>query len=195
MLHLFSDCLQLSSKALGLRLPLDHELVLPGLGAVVREAQEVEGLRASLPSGGSVVGGEPPELDQPGLALMERQAELQQPVFEIHEELLPICLELTAEHHIICVPMRSPEGQRRSAEKVQEIIAEIIADARRLGSHTERLPVGSTMFPAGAVMTEARRVAKNIAKAKLKAQGVKVNYEVQLSEITKIANVLIPPCQ
>jgi hypothetical protein len=45
-------CLQLSSKALGLRLPLDHELVLPGFGAVVREAQEVEGLRASLPSGG-----------------------------------------------------------------------------------------------------------------------------------------------
>src|SRR5712664_4500049 len=97
-------CLQLSSKALGLRLPLDHELVLPGFGAVVREAQEVEGLRASLPSGGSLVGGEPQELDQPGLALMERQAELQQPVFEIHEELLPICLELTAEHHIICVP-------------------------------------------------------------------------------------------
>src|SRR5216684_3914075 len=104
VLHLFSDCLQLSSKALGLRLALDHERVLPGFGAVVREAQEVEGLRASLPSGGSCVGGEPPELDQPGLALMERQAELQQPVFEIHEELLPICLELTAEHHIICVP-------------------------------------------------------------------------------------------
>src|SRR5881275_397547 len=89
VLHLFSDCLQLSSKALGLRLPLDHELVLPGFGAVVREAQEVEGLRASLPSGGSCVGGE--------------SAELQQPVFEIHEELLPICLELTAERHIICV--------------------------------------------------------------------------------------------
>src|SRR6267378_433430 len=104
VLHLFSDCLQLSSKALGLRLPLDHELVLPGFGAVVRKAQEVEGLRASLPSGGSFAGGGPPELDQPGLALMERQAELQQPVFEIHEELLPICLELTAEHHIICVP-------------------------------------------------------------------------------------------
>jgi len=31
-------------------------------------------IRASLPSGGSRVGGEPPELDQPGLALMERQA-------------------------------------------------------------------------------------------------------------------------
>src|SRR2546428_6359816 len=71
VLHLFSDCLQLSSKALGLRLPLDHELVLPGFGAVVREAQEVEGLRASLPSGGSCVGRESAELDQPGLALLE----------------------------------------------------------------------------------------------------------------------------
>src|SRR5271165_4274099 len=66
-LHLVSDCLQLSDQALGLRLPLDHESVRPGLAAVVREAQKVERLRASPPSGGSVAGGEPPELDQPGL--------------------------------------------------------------------------------------------------------------------------------
>ena len=44
-----------------------------------------------------VAGGGPPELDQPGLALVERQAELLQPVLEVREELLPIRLELTAE--------------------------------------------------------------------------------------------------
>src|SRR5271157_341540 len=60
-------------------------------------AQKVERLRASPPSGGSVAGGEPPELDQPGLALVERQAELLQPVLEVREELLPIRLELAAE--------------------------------------------------------------------------------------------------
>src|SRR5271157_2268294 len=97
-LHLVSDCLQLSDQALGLRLPLDREPVRPGLAAVVREAQKVEGLRASPPSGGSVAGGGPPELNQPGLALVERQAELLQPVLEVREELLPIRLELTAEH-------------------------------------------------------------------------------------------------
>jgi len=40
--HLFPDLLQLSDKALGLRLPLDHELVRSGPAAVVRKAQKVE---------------------------------------------------------------------------------------------------------------------------------------------------------
>src|SRR5208337_4191720 len=40
-LHFFSDGLQLSDQALGLRLPLDHELVPSGLAAVVREAEKV----------------------------------------------------------------------------------------------------------------------------------------------------------
>jgi len=75
----FPDFLQLS-MALGLRLPLDHELVRSGPAAIVREAQKYEGLRASSPSDGSVVGGEPPEPDQPGLALVERQAKLFKPV-------------------------------------------------------------------------------------------------------------------
>jgi hypothetical protein len=44
-LHLVSDCLQLSDQTLGLRLPLDHELVPSGFAAVVGEAQKVEGLQ------------------------------------------------------------------------------------------------------------------------------------------------------
>ena len=70
-LHLVSDCLQLSDQSLGLRLPFDRELGRSGLAAGVREARKVERLRTSLSSGGSVAGGEPPELDQPGPALVE----------------------------------------------------------------------------------------------------------------------------
>src|SRR4051794_20482900 len=69
--------------------------------SVVREAQEVEGLRAPLPGSCSSLGGEPPELDQPGLALVERQAELRQPVLECHEKLPRLCLVLAADHQVI----------------------------------------------------------------------------------------------
>src|SRR6478672_10779170 len=97
MQQILPDCLQLSHHALGPRLPFDHEPAAPGPSAVVREAQEVEGLRASLPGSCPSLGGEPPELDQPGLALVERQAELRQPVLELRKELPRLCLVLTAE--------------------------------------------------------------------------------------------------
>jgi hypothetical protein len=42
----------------------------------------------------------------------------------------------------------------------------------------------------GVVMTEARRIARNLVKDELKRQGVKVSY-VEASEITKAANALI----
>src|SRR5260370_38122912 len=63
----------------------DRRPIFARRNTVVREAEEVEGLRASLPSGGSRLGGEPPELRQPGLAPLERQAQLQHPVFAIHQ--------------------------------------------------------------------------------------------------------------
>lgn len=43
---------------------------------------------------------------------------------------------------------------------------------------------------SGAVMTEARRIAKGIIKDTMKAKGIKVSY-VEASEITKAANALI----
>src|SRR5215218_3143293 len=64
MQQVLPDGLQLPHYALGLRLPFDHEPAAPGPCAVVREAQDVEGLRASLPGSCSSLGGEPPELDQ-----------------------------------------------------------------------------------------------------------------------------------
>jgi hypothetical protein len=47
--HLLSDLLELSHQAFGLCLTLDHELAASGFPAVVRKAQETEGLRAPLP--------------------------------------------------------------------------------------------------------------------------------------------------
>jgi hypothetical protein len=43
---------------------------------------------------------------------------------------------------------------------------------------------------SGAVMTEARRLARNLVKDELKKSGVKISY-VEASEITKAANALI----
>src|SRR5215469_1624201 len=47
--HLLSDLLELSHHAFDLRFAFDHELAASGLPAVVRKAQEAEGLRATLP--------------------------------------------------------------------------------------------------------------------------------------------------
>lgn len=43
---------------------------------------------------------------------------------------------------------------------------------------------------SGVVMTEARRLARNLVKDEMKRQGIKVSY-VEASEITKAANALI----
>src|SRR3954468_839028 len=102
--HVLSERLQLSHYACRLRLPLDHEPPVSGLPAIVREPQKVEGLRAPLPGGRSALGGEPPERDQPGLALVDRQAELRQPLCQRSEELSPLRSVLTADHQVIRIP-------------------------------------------------------------------------------------------
>src|SRR5271165_5488251 len=99
------------------------------------EAEKVERLRASLPGGRSVAGGKPPELDQPGLALVERQAELLQPVLEVREELLPICLGLTAEHHVIRVPADDhlpdcPTPSPLVSPEVDDVVEEHVGEDR-----------------------------------------------------------------
>lgn len=43
---------------------------------------------------------------------------------------------------------------------------------------------------SGVVMTEARRLARNLVKDEMKRQGIKISY-VEASEITKAANALI----
>ena len=85
----------------------------------------------------------------------------------------------------------SPEGQRLRAQEVQQSIAAIIADAQarpKLSSDDIRPLVEG--FPAGYVMIQARRLAKNIAREKLESSGVKM-YEIKASDINEIANALL----
>ena len=85
----------------------------------------------------------------------------------------------------------SPEGQRLRAQEVQASITAIIAAAQarpKLSSNDIRRLVEG--FPAGYVMIEARRLAKNIAREKLESSGVKM-YEIKASDINEIANALL----
>lgn len=49
---------------------------------------------------------------------------------------------------------------------------------------------GKAKKASGAVMTEARRIARNLVKDAMKANGIKVSH-VEASEITKAANALL----
>jgi hypothetical protein len=66
--------------------PPDPEPAVPGLRADVREAQEIERLRLTQAPGCPFRGGEPPELDQPGLARVLFQPELREPLPEPGQE-------------------------------------------------------------------------------------------------------------
>ena len=68
---------QLGPQPLGRHQPPHDKPLLPDLlRADMREAEEVEGFRLALPTPLSILGGEPPELDQAGLVGMQSQAEL-----------------------------------------------------------------------------------------------------------------------
>jgi hypothetical protein len=65
------DCVQLCHQPLLGRFPPDDEgPIAPALPAVMRETQEREGLRFSLSTCLPVLGGEPPELNQPRFVRM-----------------------------------------------------------------------------------------------------------------------------
>src|ERR1700751_3716182 len=95
--HILADRLQFAHQPFGLCLTFDHEPAVSGLAAIVRKAQKVEGLRATLPGSCSALGGEPPKRDQPGFALMDRQTELLEPVSQCREAQLPIPFSLAAD--------------------------------------------------------------------------------------------------
>jgi|SRR3984893_10961799 len=84
----------------------------------------------------------------------------------------------------------SPEGKRRRTQEVQESIAAIIAETKA----RPRLKLDQSLFegsPSGTVMTEARRLSRNIAKDELRRRGIKLPWEVDANEITKIADALL----
>jgi hypothetical protein len=89
--------------------------------------------------------------------------------------------------------LHSPEGQRQKAQEIQETTAAIIADApkgRPKIKPNELDPSVFGEFPPGAVMTEARRLARKAAKDELRAQNIKLN-DVGFSETWKIAHALL----
>lgn len=53
-----------------------------------------------------------------------------------------------------------------------------------------RFTGGKPKQATGAIMTEARRLAKNVVKDEMKRQGIKISH-VEASEITKAANALL----
>jgi hypothetical protein len=67
----------------------------------VREAEEVERLRLAEAPGCPVTGGEPPELDQPGLLGMQLQVELRKPLTEVPEELLGVTKMLEPDDKVV----------------------------------------------------------------------------------------------
>src|SRR3981081_3509630 len=139
--HILADRLQRASPPFGLCLAFAHELAVSDLAAIVRKAQKVEGLRATLPGGCSALDGEPPELDQPGLVLVDRQAELLQPVAQRREELLPIRFLLTADRQIVRIAtdddltggsMSAPVVYPKSVYRVEKVVCKDRADSLSL---------------------------------------------------------------
>lgn len=76
--HLLAQLLQLAHHPLPLGLLAEEKASVPGLAAVMREAQEVEHLRPRPPLAPTVFFSKPSELDQPRLVLMEMKTELGQ---------------------------------------------------------------------------------------------------------------------
>ena len=70
----------------------------------MREPQELERLRLPVAASGSILGGVPPELDQPRLLRMQLQTELREPVAQIGEEPLGVLTMLKARHVVIGEP-------------------------------------------------------------------------------------------
>ena len=70
----------------------------------MRETQEVEGLRLAEVPLLPLLGGKPPQLDQPRLLSMQFQAELREPVAELREEPLGVISMLEARHVVVGKP-------------------------------------------------------------------------------------------
>ncbi len=74
-----------------------------GLCAVMREAQEVEGLRSAQTSSLPLFRGIPPELDEPGLVGVYLQSEASEPILHGAQEPLRVVLVLEAHHEVVGV--------------------------------------------------------------------------------------------
>ncbi len=79
-----------------------------------------------------------------------------------------------------------PDKEAREAEamKIAEAQLDLVLTSKI------KFTGGKAKKASGAVMTEARRLAKALVKDAMKAQGIKISH-VEASEITKAANMLL----
>jgi hypothetical protein len=93
----------------------------------VREAEELERLRLAKPTGFSIAGGVPSELDQPRLLGVQLQAELREPVAQVSPEPLGVLLMLESHHEVVSetrdhdIAVRVPSPARVSPE-VEDVV-------------------------------------------------------------------------
>ena len=85
------------------RLAPQPEVSVPLLLAVVRETEEIEGLRSTFPARPAVRHREPSELDEACLVRVQLKRELAHPLPEVVEKLFRIRLALAANDEVIGV--------------------------------------------------------------------------------------------
>src|SRR5680860_332459 len=88
----------------GYRVTPQEELAVPGGRADVHEPQEREGLGFPQTTPAPGVGGEPSELDQPGLFLRQLQAKLRKPLPKIVRKASGVTFVLEPDDHVIREP-------------------------------------------------------------------------------------------
>jgi len=103
-LKLLVELLQLRLQPRSHRLPQHPEPPHPGLPADMRESQEIEALGFPLAAPLSVVGGEPPELDEPRLLGMQRQAESGKALAQLCQKFFGLTPMLESYDEVIGIP-------------------------------------------------------------------------------------------
>jgi hypothetical protein len=103
-LQLVLDLLELRPLALRDGDAFEEEAPVPGLGADVREAQEIERLRLTQPTRCPSLGGEAAELDQACLVLVQFQPEPGKPLPQIGQELFGVTEMLEPSREIVGEP-------------------------------------------------------------------------------------------
>src|SRR5437588_5866793 len=84
--------------------PLQLEAPHLGLPADMREAEELERLRLAETPLLPLLGGEPPEPDQPGLLSVQLKAELREPLAKIRPEPLSVLPIFESHHGVVSEP-------------------------------------------------------------------------------------------
>src|SRR5450755_830245 len=117
----------------------------------VREPQEIERVRLPVAAPGSILGGEPPELDQPRLLRMQHQPELREPAAKIGQEPLSVVAMLKARHVVVGVPHENHVPSRVAppplvGPQVEHVMKEDVREQR-----AKPKPLAPSPFPCSTI--------------------------------------------